>query len=121
MNAFSLGHTSVPSSVAQSSLGSHSFSYATAHSYNTLHRVSFNKLLLIGTDEIFLPLNAIETCDLSGSLEQVASMLFANTKGLVYKPSSGVSTGYSADYVSHDKNGKLCSDNLYNLDPGFVV
>ena len=47
-------------------------------------------------------------------------MLFANTKGLVYKPSSGISTGYSADKVSLDNNGKLF-DNLYNLDPGFVV
>ena len=48
-------------------------------------------------------------------------MLFANTKGLVYKPSSGISTGYSADNVSLDNNGKPLSDNLYNLDPGFVV
>ena len=59
--------------------------------------------------------------DTSGSLEKVASMLFANTKGLVYKPSSGISTGYSADKVSLDKNGKLFSDNLYNLNTGFVV
>ena len=73
-----------------------------------------------GITKVFLPLNA-ETCDFSGDLEQVASMLFANTKGLVYKPSSGISTGSSADKVSLDKNGKPLSDNLYNLDPGFVV
>ena len=48
-----------------------------------------------------------EMCDFSGNLEQVASMLFANTKGLVYKPSSGISTGYSADKVSLDNNGNL--------------
>ena len=52
-----------------------------------------------GITKVFLTLNA-ETCDVSGDLEQVASMLFANTKGLVYKPSSGISTGYSADKVS---------------------
>ena len=73
-----------------------------------------------GITKVFLPLNA-ETCDFSGDLEQVASMLFANTKGLVYKPSSGISAGYSADKVSLDNNGKPFSDNLYNLDPGFVV
>ena len=55
-----------------------------------------------------LPLHA-ETCDFSGSLEQVA-------KGLVYKPSSGISTGYSVDNVSLDNNGKPFSDNLYNLE-----
>ena len=38
-----------------------------------------------------------------------------------YKPSSSISTGYSADKVSLDKNGKSFFDNLYNLDPGFVV
>ena len=65
-----------------------------------------------GITKVFLPLNA-ETCDFSGSLEQVASMLFANTTGLVYKPSSGISTGYSADKVSLDNNGKPLSDNLY--------
>ena len=73
-----------------------------------------------GITKVFLPLNA-EMCDFSGNLEQVASMLFANIKGLVYKPSSGISTGYSADKVSLDNNGKPLSDNLYNLDPGFVV
>ena len=59
-----------------------------------------------GITKVFLPLNA-ETCDFSGSLEQVASMLFANTKGLVYKPSSGISTGYSADKVRLTRMGNL--------------
>ena len=63
---------------------------------------------------VFLLLNA-ETCDFSGNLEQVASMLFANTKGLVYKPSSDISTGYSADKVSLDNNGKPLSDSSANL------
>ena len=73
-----------------------------------------------GFTKVFLPFYD-ETCDFSGSFEQVASMLFANTKGLVYKPSSGISTGYSADKVSLVNNWKPFSDNLYNLDPGFVV
>ena len=47
----------------------------------------------------------------------ISLVAFANTKGLVYKPS----TGYSADKVSLDNNRKPLSDNLYNLDPGFFV